>query len=72
MAAYPRSNPNSPYVEGGEEDEGVAFVDDAELKLCDAAKLALEIAMAHEADELTREAMNQAHGALARFLEGWA
>lgn len=61
--------------------EGAAFVtgepfdDDAVMKLCDAAKMALEIELAAEirdrgADE--REALTQALGALQRLLEGWA
>ncbi|RWK12503.1 hypothetical protein [Mesorhizobium sp.] len=61
--------------------EGAAFVtgepfdDDAVMKLCDAAKMALEIELGVEikdrnADE--REALNQALGALERLLEGWA
>ncbi|RUV13565.1 MAG: hypothetical protein E5X38_07200 [Mesorhizobium sp.] len=61
--------------------EGAAFVtgepfdDDAVMKLCDAAKMALEIELGAEvtdrdADE--REALNQALGALQLLLEGWA
>lgn len=61
--------------------EGAAFVtgepfdDDAVMKLCDAAKMALEIELGADirdrgAEE--REALNQALGALARLLEGWA
>jgi hypothetical protein len=61
--------------------EGAAFVtgepfdDDAVMKLCDAAKMALEIELAAEIrdrDAEEREALNQAVGALARLLEGWA
>ncbi|TIT42342.1 MAG: hypothetical protein E5W76_10880 [Mesorhizobium sp.] len=61
--------------------EGAAFVtgepfdDDAVMKLCDAAKMALEIELGAEIrDRATdeREALNQALGALQRLLEGWA
>ncbi|RWF66881.1 hypothetical protein [Mesorhizobium sp.] len=61
--------------------EGAAFVtgepfdDDAVMKLCDAAKMALEIELGAEVrdrSEDEREALNQALGALQRLLEGWA
>ncbi|RWB85957.1 MAG: hypothetical protein EOQ52_20635 [Mesorhizobium sp.] len=61
--------------------EGAAFItgepfdDDAVMKLCDAAKMALEIELGVEVrdrDDDEREALNQALGALQRLLEGWA
>lgn len=61
--------------------EGAAFVtgepfdDDAVMKLCDAAKMALEIELGadvQDRDAEEREALNQALGALKRLLEGWA
>lgn len=61
--------------------EGAAFVtgepfdDDAVMKLCDAAKMALEIELGAEIRDRANdecEALNQALGALQRLLEGWA
>lgn len=41
-------------------------------QLLDAAKLAIEIRMANEGDDLHDDEINQVYGAICKFLEGWA
>jgi hypothetical protein len=41
-------------------------------RLLDAAKLAIELRVAVEGDEILKDELGQVYGAICNFLEGWA